>query len=105
MKELITVPTSIRERLEQAQLLAKQDKYDEAEALLKQMGTELASTRPELHALLIAGYMGFAQTSAEEIETNTQFQKEEFKLLGVTIWEKWVPRTTTRKVNKTWNLS
>lgn len=87
MNELASLPTSIRQRLEQAQaMLADNQQNTAQQATAQQLVAEavrtLASSNPELCALLIAGHMGFRGFAGSRTLTKVTTKEIPRKLWG-----------------------
>jgi ABC-type oligopeptide transport system substrate-binding subunit len=98
MSEIVSVPSSVRVRLEQAETLLAQNRPREAEAAFKAAGSELARTQPELATMLVAAQMGHRDIAAAIKEVKTTTERVERRVLGVKVGEQRVPKTTTREV-------
>lgn len=61
--DLLTIPTSVRQHLEKAHSLAKQDRPAEAAQMFRTAGAELARSHPELFTALMLGSAGYAGIS------------------------------------------
>ncbi len=93
MKELPSLPTSIRERLEQARQITP---HSEDDGLLRSAGTELARTNPSYAALIMAGQMGFEGIDHTTVEKVTTVHIVEHRVFGFKVSEEYIPLTNTR---------
>lgn len=67
MREIVSVPNSVRTDLERTRQYAEDDEPEAANAMLRAAGIELAKQQPEFCTLLIAGAMG--HKGIEYVET------------------------------------
>lgn len=104
MSELVTLPASLRQRLELAQSLATQNRPQEAAMVAHQAMAELARCQPDLCALLMAAEMGYHGISATTIEQRTTMERVTRTFLGFPIGEEWQPVTTTTMTTRTLRL-
>lgn len=100
MKELATLPASIRERLEKARSLAHEGTFDDAQQLAQSAIRELARTSPELCGLLLAVQAGYIGISWETVEEHTIMERVEYKIFGIPVKTEWVPVTDRNKTTK-----
>lgn len=98
MKELATLPTSIRQRLELAETLTQQNRPEEAKSVLGQAALELAKTAPELCALVLAAACGAKSVAGRIQERKTTMERVQSNFLGIVVYDELIPvetRTTT----------
>lgn len=96
MKELATLPTSIRQRLELAQSLINEKRPEEARTVLAQAAVELAKVAPELSALVQAAAYGAKGVVGRIRERHTTMERVETRILGFLVSEEWIPIETIR---------
>lgn len=96
MKELTTLPTSIRQRLELAQSLADENRPQEARAVLAQAAVELSKIAPELGAVVQAAAMGAKGIAGRICERHTTMERVERRCFGFLMEEEWIPIETVR---------
>lgn len=98
MKELATLPSSIRQRLELAETLTQQNRPDEAKSVLAQAALELAKSAPELCALVLAAACGAKGVAGRIQERKMTMERVQTNFLGLVVHEELIPveiRTTT----------
>lgn len=98
MNELaqIPLPTSIRQRLEQAASLAKQDRPQQAELVATEALVKLAEYSPEMCALVIAKMMGMKGITRTRTEERHWHERVEHKVFGITYQTEMVPMMERR---------
>lgn len=101
MNELVSIPGSIRQRIEHAQRLLEQDRPKEAESQLRAAELELARSSPELYAVLAAMNRGYRGMEVSQTEYTRNHYKVEHRFLGILIGEEWVPRTDVKRTVRT----
>ncbi|MCC7434207.1 MAG: hypothetical protein IT363_05945 [Methanoregulaceae archaeon] len=103
MNELaqIPLPTSIRQRLEQAAALARQDRPEQAELVATEALVKLAEYSPEMCALVIAKMMGMNGITRTRTEERHWHERVEHKLLGITYQTDMVPMVERRTYTET----
>lgn len=84
MTDIVTVPQSILQRLEQVQSLNAQNRRPEASAALAQVFSELARSQPELCGLLMATQLGHRQVTFQQTVTNVNSVVNDRRFLGIT---------------------
>lgn len=99
--ELATVPQSLRERLDQVQVLVSQGKQNQAVSVLKAAEGELARSHPELFTLLRAVRLGYQGIAMNETEVTQSHQLIEKRFFGILIERELKPITTVRSTTKT----
>lgn len=104
MKELATLPASIRERLEQARSLAQQGQSHEAQTIVRDATTELARSNPELAALIFAAQAGYRGILWETLEEHTVMERVEYRFFGIPIKTAWIPITDRKRTTRTLSL-
>lgn len=97
-KEMLPLPRSVRERLEQAQDKLASNQLATAEQLILAAETELARSHPETYLMLQAMKRGYQGIEQETIELNTHMQRVERRICGIVVGEDWVPHTTVRRL-------
>ena len=100
MNDLITLPASVRSRIEAATQLAEQQRPNEASAMLTAAGQALAFAQPELVALLLASQLGRDRIVATMTETNQYVNETRKTFLGIQYGCDRQVRTVTRIVAK-----
>lgn len=101
MNELVSLPGSIRQRIEHAQRLLEQGRPQEAATQMQSAELELAKSSPELFAILTALNKGYRGIRATQTEYSTTHFKVEHRFLGILVGEEWVPRTTVKRTVRT----
>lgn len=104
MRELATLPTSIRQRLEMASSLMDQNRPNEAETVLRQAGMEMARSNPELCALIMVALQGHRGFTSTTVEVRESVERIEHKFLGIPIAEEWVPVTTRITIRRAFSI-
>lgn len=109
MKDLLSLPTSMRTRLERENELASQNtvvqRGDTRAPIVLSTTDEIAKRRPELSALVAAAHLGFHELSSIEHDTSITYRRVPHKFLGIEVGESWVPVQTQRITRKQWRLS
>ena len=105
VNELSNLPYSVRQQMEQAKTLASQSRNGEAQTFVKQAATELARTKPELCALVVAAHYGYTQLTSREVEITEGYEVTPTRFLGIETGKRIRPVTTTTVKEKTWRLS
>lgn len=110
MNEIVSVPSSIRARFEQAEkllALAKDaersgEDYDAATFATRglEIMLEVARQSPEYGALVCAAKMGYTGIQYSTYERTDSFQVVEHKFLGFTIGTETVPVSTTKQTHR-----
>lgn len=96
MKELATLPSSIRQRLELAQSLMNEDRPQEARTVLAQAAVELAKVAPELSTLVQAAAYGAKGIAGRIRERHTTMERVETRIFGLLVNEEWIPIESVR---------
>lgn len=96
--EIISLPASVRNRLEQAETLVELGRPQEAQTILQQIGQELAKSHPELLVLLAATQMGKSRLSVEHFESNSETVETEHRFMGLRYGSEI--RTTSTSITK-----
>ena len=104
MKENTNLPASIRQRLELAQQYADRGQYNQADNVLQEMARSLASSAPELCALLMAGQMGYQGFDHTQSEQDVRTRRVEKRMMGVKYGEDVETTTTTRTTTVRYRL-
>lgn len=97
MTDIVTVPKSILQRLEQVQSLASQNRMPEANQALGQALVEIARSQPELCALVLANQLGHRQLSLQQTVQQVDTYVTDRQIFGLTYGKdvKTVRSTTT----------
>lgn len=101
MKDLVSVPSSIRQRIEEAQNVPQ---HQLASAMAEAMRA-LAQASPDLFALLCASQMGKTELVGYETDTITEEFTDPRHFLGIKTGENVRTKTTTRTRTKTHRFS
>lgn len=104
MNENTTLPASVRERLELAQRHADAGDFRQADNVLREMARALASSAPELCALLMASQLGFEGYHTEFVDEDVNETRSPRRFLGIKYQEDIVTQTVTRRIVRTGRL-
>ncbi|MHB8637442.1 MAG: hypothetical protein ACYC96_13320 [Fimbriimonadaceae bacterium] len=111
MSEIISLPASVREQIEEARQLALQNQHEEAcevlteaQETLREMGKTLAHSHPELCALLLARQLGHRQIIAVDAEIDTLTVTRHHELFGFRIGKEVTTTTNTKTRQRTLRL-
>lgn len=99
MKDQVTIPSSIRARLELAEKLHSQNRPLEAEAQYRAADQELARVAPELYTLLEGTRLGRPYLRMLEVEKKITMERIEYKFCGIPVGEEWkaIPSQSVRE--------
>lgn len=103
MHELLTLPASVRQRLELSE--ATPQRGVDPEALWREAALALAREHPELLTLILGSKAGVTTVTHTRLEVNEYLERIERKFLGISLGEQFVPVTTRRTVTETWRVS
>ena len=104
MKENTSLPASIRERIELAQQYVDRGQYESADNVMKEMARTLASSAPELCALLIAAQMGNRGFQAIKAEATSTARRVERRAFGFCVGEDIETTSQSRTSTVTYRL-
>ena len=100
MNEIVNLPSSIKERLQEARSLAQSNRSSEAEQIVREAGRALATAHPEVCALLLAAEAGYRGIAAMHTESTTTTVRTEHKVLGVRACARTQTTTETKTLLK-----
>jgi hypothetical protein len=100
MKELATMPLSVRQQIERAANLARQNRPSEAKAAFEAAVIELARHDPKMCGALVGLVLGHTTITATEVATNRKVVRNAKKVLGITYSSDEVTTTDTSTVTK-----
>lgn len=104
MTDIVTVPKSILQRLEQVQTLNSQHRGAEANSVLAQTLVEIARSNPELCAVLIAAQMGHRQITLQQTVQSSTMVTSDRRIFGLTYGQDIKRTTTTTTTTRTIRL-
>ena len=103
MYDIQSLPSSVRERLEDASSLASANRYQDADQLIAAAANTLATQHPELAAMVVSWAAGKSGIEMRVIESRSSIAEHRHKVLGVTmsrdINTTSETRTTTRRMS------
>lgn len=85
MNDIITLPASVQARLQEARTLASQNRFEDADHLVRETGRALATAQPELCATLLASTQGYCGVLATTTELTTKTVEKNIVVLGTTV--------------------
>jgi len=104
-RDLVSFPSSVQDRLDQAGALLSAERAPDAFAMLEQAGAELARRQPEMLGLMVASQMGYRQVAFDHVETTTEKVETERRLFGIRVGTDVTVTTKNRLVRRTARLS
>jgi hypothetical protein len=104
MTDIVTVPNSILQRLNQVQQLASQNRMPEASATLAQALVEIARTQPELGALMVAAHLGYSGLSFQQTVQSTNHYVTDRSIFGIRYGQDERTTTTTNTTTRSIRL-
>lgn len=105
MNDLTTLPSSVRYQLERAHEYAENGQMQAAERAVRDAMVALAHSSPDLCALLIAAYLGYAEITVDHIEKNVEETTTGKYLLGIRYAEVVTTVTKTKTTSRRLGLS
>jgi hypothetical protein len=104
MNDLSNLPYSARKQLEDARRLAEQDR-PEVNSAIRHAAAELARSKPEVCALVIAAQQGYTELTLTETEVTYGYQVIPKVFLGIDMGSSVKQVKTTRVLEKHWRLT
>lgn len=105
MKDLTSLPASVRYQLSKADHLVEQGRAAEAKNALAEALTTLARTNPEYCALLLGSQLGFKELSGSQRNITTTTTRTKRTALGVCYGEDVTTVTTENLVTRSLRFS
>lgn len=100
MKDLATMPLSVRQQIERAGTLAQQNRPQQARAAFEAAVTELARHDPRMCGALFGIMLGHTTMTATETTENRTMIRNARKVLGITIASDEITTTDTRSTTR-----
>lgn len=101
MKEAVSLPRSLRDRLDLAQDYLCEGRSGAADQVINNAMSDLARSSPELFTILMAIQHGYRGVRYENVEATTSMQRVEKRWCGFVVGESWTPHTTIKRTVKT----